>query len=185
MQHSPPKNARNPTGPPPKPSDSARSVRKKRPKGVLTISTPRSRALAWAKDAGIVVPGSIPLDDATVPLDFTRLSSRGIGELQSRYAVRHAHAVYNAALLETDILRVRRELKIEQAKFRVRHKGQPKNITDAMMEEDEEIAPMLDKISEIEIKLTILDAVVKTYEGIRNAASREISRRMGERAAVD
>jgi len=161
-------------------------VKKKRTSDhVLKISTPRTRALKWAKEAGIVVPGEIPLDDEVVPLDFTRLSSSGIGELQSRYAVRHAHAVFNAALMESDILRLRRELKIEQAKFRVRHRGIPKNVTDALMEEDEEIATLLDKISEIEIKLVILNAVVKTYEGVRNAASREISRRSGERAAID
>jgi len=161
------------------------AVRKKRPKQELKISTPRTRALKWAKEAGIVVPMSIPLDDETVPLDFTRLSSTGIGELQSRYAVRHSHAVFNAGVMESDILKLRRELKIEQAKFRVRHRGIPKNVTDALMEEDEEITTLLDKISEIEIRFTVLEAVVKTYEGIRNAASREISRRSGERAAVD
>src|SRR5262245_6620972 len=152
---------------------------------VLKISTPRTRALRWAKEAGIVVPGEIPLDDEVVPLDFTRLSSSGIGELQSRYAVRHAHAVFNAAIMESDILRLRREVKSEQAKFRVRDRGSPNNDVEAMMEDDAEIATLLGKISEIEIKLTVLEAVVKTYEGIRNAASREISRRSGERAAID
>jgi hypothetical protein len=120
-----------------------------------------------------------------VPLDFTRLSSRGIGELQSRYAVRHAHAVYNTALLEMDVLRMKRELRMAQAKFRIRHKGQPKNITDAEMEQDEEISALYDEISEVEIKLTLMEAVVKTYEGIRNAASREISRQTSERAPLD
>jgi len=163
----------------------ATALRKKKPKGELKISTPRTRALKWAADAGIVVPGDIPLDDERVPLDFTRLSSSGIGELQSRYAVRHAHAVYNAAIMESDILMLRRELKIEQARFRVHHRGVPKNVVDAMMEEHDRIGDLLDRISEIEIKLVVLEAVVKTYEGIRNAASREISRRSGERAAID
>jgi len=160
-------------------------VRKKRPSGVLKISTPHTRQLQWLADAGIVVPEDIPLDEERIPLDFTTLSSRGIGQLQSRYAVRHGHALYNVALLESDILRLRRELKMEQAKFRVRHKGQPKNITDAMMEDDATISELLDTISEVEIKVTILEAVTKTYEGIRSAASREISRRIGERAAID
>jgi hypothetical protein len=163
----------------------ATMVRKKKPTHELKISTPRSRHLKWLAEAGIVVPGDIPLDDERVPLDFTRLSSRGIGELQSRYAVRHAHAVYNAALLESDILKLKRELRIAQAKFRIRYRGTPKNVVDALMEEDDEISEMFDRISEIEIKLTVLEAVVKTYEGIRNAASREISRQMGERAAID
>ena len=163
----------------------ATTLRKKRPKQELKISTPRSRALKWAATAGIVVPGEIPLDDEAVPLDFGRLNSRAVGELHSRYAVRHAHAIYNAALMESDLIHLKRELRIEQAKFRVRHRGVPKNVVDALMEEDDEIALLLDKISEIDAKRVILDAVVKSYEGLRNAASREISRRMGERAAID
>jgi len=160
-------------------------VRKKTAVKELKISTPKNRALRWVAEAGIVVPEEIPPDEERVPLDFTRLSSRGIGELQSRYAVRHAHAVYNTALLEMDVLRMKRELRMAQAKFRIRHKGQPKNITDAEMEEDEEISALYDEISEVEIKLTLMEAVVKTYEGIRNAASREISRQTSERAPLD
>jgi len=160
-------------------------VRKKTAVKELKISTPKNRALRWVAEAGIVVPEEIPPDEERVPLDFTRLSSRGIGELQSRYAVRHAHAVYNTALLEMDVLRMKRELRMAQAKFRIRHKGQPKNITDAEMEEDEEISALYDEISEVEIKLTLMEAVVKTYEGIRNAASREISRQTSERAPID
>jgi hypothetical protein len=161
------------------------TVRKKNAPKELTISTPKNRALRWLSEAGIVVPGDIPPDDEKVPLDFTRLSSRGIGELQSRFAVRHSHAVFNAALLESDMLRLKRELRISQAKFRIRNPGKPKNIVDAMMEDDEEIALFLDQISEIEIKLTLMEAVVRTYEGIRNAASREISRQTSERAPID
>lgn len=161
------------------------TARKKNAIKELRVSTPKERKLQWLAQAGIVVPEKIPPDEERVPLDFTRLSSRGVGELQSRYAVRHSHAVFNAALLESDILRLRRELRMAQAKFRIRHKEQPKNITDAMMEEDEEIATLYDQISEIEIKLTLMEAVVRTYEGIRNAASREISRQTAERAPID
>ena len=160
-------------------------VRKKSAPKELQISTPKTRALKWMADAGIVVPQDIPPDDERVPLDFTRLSSRGIGELQSRYAVRHSHAVWNAALLESDILRLKRELRIVQARFRILHKGQPKNITDAEMEDDVEISALLDEISSLEIRQTLMEAVVRTYEGIRNAASREISRQTSERAPID
>jgi len=160
-------------------------VRKKTGTKELRVSTPKDRKLKWLAEAGIVVPEEIPPDDERVPLDFTRLSSRGVGELQSRYAVRHSHAVYNAALIESDILRLRRECRMAQAKFRIRHKGQPKNITDAEMEEDDEISTLYDQISQLEIKLTLLQAVVQTYEGIRNAASREISRQTSERAPLD
>src|SRR4029077_991595 len=132
-----------------------------------------------------IVPQSIPLDDERVPLDFTRLSSRGIGELQSRYAVRHSHAVYNTAVLESDLLRLKRDLKITQSKFRIRNPGKAKNVVDAMMEEDEEISGLLDRIMEIEIKLVLMEAVCKSYETIRNGASREMSRQMKKASPLD
>jgi len=161
------------------------AVRKKNAPKELRISTPKSRRLKWMAEAGIVVPETIPLDEEKVPLDFTRLSSRGIGELQSRYAVRYSHIIYNIALLESDVLHLRRELRIAQSKFRIRNPNKAKNVVDAMMEDDEEISSLLDRISEIDIKLTLLVAVSKTYESIRNAASREISRQIGERAPID
>jgi hypothetical protein len=108
--------------------------------GVLKLATPQSRRLRFLAEAGIIVPGNLPADDENIPLDFTRLSFRGIGELQSRYAVRHAHALYNLALLDSSLVRLRRDLRISQAKFRIRHKDELKNISDAMMEEDEEIS---------------------------------------------
>jgi len=160
-------------------------LKKKRPPQELHISTPRNRAQKWLAHAGIVVPEDIPADEESVPLDFTRLSSRGIGALQSRYAVRHSHAIYNAAILESDILGLKREARILQAKFRVLHRGTPKNVVDALMEEDDEISKLLDKIQEVEAKHIVLQAIVETYAGIRNAASREISRRIGERAPID
>jgi hypothetical protein len=165
--------------------DMAVVVRKKSDSKVLKISTPKARRHRWMATAGIVVPENIPLDDERVPLDFTRLSSRGIGELQSRYAVRHSHAVYNCALLEADILQLKREHRIAMAKFRIRNPGKAKNLVDALAEEDDEISDLLDAIAVVEIKLVLLEAVTKTYEGIRNAASREISRQISERAPID
>src|SRR5262249_21199876 len=163
----------------------ATMVRKKKPAHELRISTPKTRQLKWLDEAGVVVPGDIPLDDERVPLDFTRLSSDGIGELPSRCPLRPAQHVDHTGLVESDILRWKRELRIAKAKCRIHYRATHKNGVDALMEEDDEIAELFDRISEIEIKLTVLEAVVKTYEGIRNAASREISRQMGERAAID
>ena len=108
------------------------AVRKKNAPKELRISTPKSRRLKWMAEAGIVVPETIPLDEEKVPLDFTRLSSRGIGELQSRYAVRYSHIIYNIALLESDVLHLRRELRIAQSKFRIRNPNKAKNVVDAM-----------------------------------------------------
>lgn len=153
--------------------------------GDLTIATPRGRSQKFLAEAGILVPEEIPSDDDRIPLDFTRLSMKGIGSLQSRYAVRHAHAIFNLALLDADVVKLKRDLRIAQSKFRIRHKDELKNISDAMMEDDDEIADYMDRIASLEARRAILQAVAQGYEGIRNAASREISRRLGERAAID
>jgi hypothetical protein len=141
--------------------------------------------LRFLKDAGVIVPEEIPSDEDSVPLDFTRLSNRGIGALHSRYAVRHSHAIFNAAKLSADAAQLKRELRMEKAKFRLRHKSEKVNIVNAMMEEDEMILGLEDKLLEVDAKVDLISAVAEGYESIRNAASREIARRMGERAATD
>jgi hypothetical protein len=141
--------------------------------------------LRFLKDAGIIVPEEIPSDDDNIPLDFTRLSSRGIGHLQSRYAVRHSHAIFNAAKVGADVAAIKRDLRIAKGQFRVRHKEEKVNVAAAMMEEDEEISGLQDKLAVVEARETILTALAQGYADIRDAASREISRRSAERASID
>jgi hypothetical protein len=141
--------------------------------------------LQYLADAGIIVPEEIPSDEETVPLDFTRLSNRGIGHLQSRYAVRHAHAIFNAAKVADDVATLKRELRMEKAKFRMRYKEEKVNVVQAMMEDDDGIVELEDKLLEVETREGVLDAVSQGYADLRDAASREITRRMGERASID
>jgi hypothetical protein len=54
-----------------------------------------------------------------------------------------------------------------------------------MMEEDEVIAELENTLTEVEAKVGILSAIAEGYEDLRNAASREMTRRIGERAATD
>ena len=151
----------------------------------LHVRTPKDSRYRFLKDAGVVVPEEIPSDEDTVPLDFTRLSNRGIGHLQSRYAVRHAHAIFAAAKLSADAASLKRELRLEKAKFRLHHKKEKVNVVAAMMDEDEEISALEEKLQEVEAKEDLLNAVAAGYADLRDAASREITRRMAERAAVD
>lgn len=141
--------------------------------------------MRFLTDAGIIVPEEIPSDEDSIPLDFTRLSSKGIGAIQSRYAVRHAHAIYNVAKLAADEASLKRDLRLERAKFRMKHKDEKYNVVNAMMEDDENIAEIEDKILEVQAKVVVLAAVAQGYEDLRNAASREMSRRIGERAQID
>lgn len=169
---------------------SGNSVKRKSAKsqdgeGKLKIATPSSRRLQFLGEAGIVVPEEIPSDEDHVPLDFTKLSSKGIGSIQSRYAVRHAHAIFNVAKLAADEAHLKRDLKMAKAKFRMKHRGEKLNVVNAMMEDDEEIAEFEDKLLEVAMKIGVLTAVAQGYEDLRNAASREMSRRIGERAQID
>ena len=169
---------------------SGNSVRKKSAtsngnENVLRVRTPKDSRLQYLADAGIIVPEEIPSDQDSVPLDFTRLSNRGIGHLQSRYAVRHAHAIFNAAKVADDVAVLKRELRMEKAQFRMRHKEEKVNVVQAMMEDDDEIVKLETKLLEVESRRAILDAVASGYADLRDAASREITRRLSERAAVD
>jgi hypothetical protein len=151
----------------------------------LTVATPQSSALRVLREAGIIAPDEIPSDDDSVPLDFTRLNNQAIGAIHSRYAVRHAHAIFHAAVASTKLVKLRRDLRIVQAKFRVKNTDEKKNVVDAMMEEDPHIAKQLDKITEMEIQVKLIEAVAEGYEDLRNAASREMTRRIGEKASND
>jgi hypothetical protein len=67
----------------------------------------------------------------------------------------------------------------------MRHKEEPLNVVQAMMEDDDEIVTIEDKLLAVETQRGILDAVAQGYADLRDAASREITRRLSERAAVD
>jgi hypothetical protein len=165
--------------------DTAARKSKKSSEASLKVATPTNRKLQFLKEAGIVVPEEIPSDEDHVPLDFTRLSSKGIGGIQSRYAVRHAHAIFNVARLATDEAHLKRDLRLVKAKFRLKHKGEKLNIVNAMMEDEDEIMEIEEKLLEVAMKMGVLSAVAQGYEDLRNAASREMSRRIGERAQID
>jgi hypothetical protein len=137
------------------------------------------------KEAGLVVPEEIPSDEELVPLDFTSLSNRDVGSLHSRFAVRHSHALFHVALSASRLVRDRRRLRIAEAKFRVIHSGEKKTDVDAMMEENEGISKLRDRIANHEAHHEIVQALMAGYEDMRNAASREMTRRIGERAATD
>ena len=70
-------------------------------------------------------------------------------------------------------------------KFRLRHKKEKVNVVAAMMDRDDTISELEEALQEVEAKKDILDAVAAGYADIRDAASREITRRSSERAAVD
>lgn len=140
--------------------------------------------MQFLRERGIAAPEELPEGEEHVHLDFTTVSSQQVGAIQSRFAVRHSHVLYHAALAEVHLAKLKRDQRIETAKFRYRFKDKYKTkyeLDDAMAMDD----LMEHRQSEIlaaEAELTVLNAIAAGYEDIRNAASREVTRRVGERA---
>lgn len=143
--------------------------------------------MRYLADEGIVVPSEIPSDEDSVPLDFTRLSRRDVGAVHSRYAARHAHAIFRAAVRASSIATIKRNLRFEKAKFRMGKQGEFKHKyeLDDAMEFHPRIAKLEKRLLRFETELQVIDAVAAGYEDLRNAASREMSRRSSEQAQRD
>lgn len=76
---------------------------------------------------------------------------------------------------------------MEQAQYRFRHKENYKTkyeLDDAMVL-DKRHQRISNKMVECEAQMEVLSAVVQGYEDLRNAASREIARRIGEQGPRD
>jgi hypothetical protein len=143
--------------------------------------------LQYLKDEGLIAPDEISSQLDSVPLDFTRLNSRQVGAVQSRYAVRHSHAIFQVAKRAGRLAGLKHDLRLEQAKFRHRNEKKYKTkyaLDDAMQLEDG-IADTLDEIAKLEAEKVVIEALALGYEDLRNAASREMFRRSSEQAPKD
>lgn len=164
------------------------SVRKKsKSESVKTLRVATPSNIAWLAQSGLIVPDDLDPSDESVPLDFTRLGNRAIGALHSRFAVRHAHALYVRSQFASEQLRLRRRHRLSLASWRV-HRGEDfrtdKACTEAFSRSKD--GKKLEKaLMELEIKAEVLDAVIGGFEDIVKAASREMSRRDSERAPRD
>lgn len=85
--------------------------------------------------------------------------------------------------LETQQLSLQRKRHIAEARYRVQHEDQHKTMKtlEAHMVLSKPIKTFNKRLSQLEIKAVALDAVIKGYESIIRAASREMSRRGIER----
>jgi hypothetical protein len=133
------------------------------------------------------VPDDLDPSEEVIPLDFTRLGNREVGSVHSRFAVRHAHALYVRASFATEILSLRRRHRLALAAFRVR-KGDTYR-TDKACTEAFSLSKVGKKIerqiNNLEIKVEVLDAVIGGFDDVVRAASREMSRRQSENAPND
>jgi hypothetical protein len=151
------------------------------------VATPRDSALRSLIQSGLIVPDDLDPDNEYVPLDFTQPASPAIGALHSRFAVRHAHALFVQARVATELSRKRAELRKREVLFRANRSDDyaQKWKLDAAMARDERISELRDEVGELEIQLELFKAVTLGYEDFVKAASREMTRRESERAPRD
>jgi hypothetical protein len=143
--------------------------------------------LQFLRDEGLIAPDEIPTNEDAVPLNFTRLDSRQLGAMHSRYAVRHSHAIYVAARYAFRLATLQASQRVEAAKFRFRHTDdyQRKYELDNALQMNQRYRKVEDKILALSAQVEILNAVALSYEDLRNAASREMFRRGSEQAPRD
>ena len=170
---------------------SRNSVKKKSSRGttddVLTIATPKGEQLKFLRDEGLIAPDEIPSNEDAVPLNFTRLDSRQLGAMHSRYAVRHSHAIYVVSRYAFRLATLRAGQRVDAAKFRFRYSDDYKRKyeLDAALSMNKRYRKREDEILQLEAKVDVLNAVALSYEDLRNAASREMFRRGSEQAPKD
>lgn len=143
--------------------------------------------MKFLRDEGLIAPDEVSPDDDIVALDFTKLNNRQVGHVHSRYAVRHAHAIFVAAGRASRLAVLRRDLRIAQATFRFKNKRKYKTkyeLDDAVAL-DKDFQQLTEDITTLEAEFEIIQALALGYEDLRNAASREMFRRSSEQAPRD
>lgn len=160
---------------------------KKSKKEELTLRVATPSNIAWLSQSGLIVPDHLDPDDEELHLDFTRLGDRQVGAVHSRFAVRHAHALFIRAGVASERLRLQRKHRLALGAFRV-HRGDEFRTDKACTEafsRSKDGKRIEKRMMALEIKATMLDAVIGGYDDIVRAASREMSRRDSERTPHD
>lgn len=150
----------------------------------LRVATPQNSTLQFLENLGLVAPEGLDVDEIEVILDLTRASGREVGRQHSVWAAFHSYAIFVVARLETDLSKLQRQHKINLAKFRKRNSSKFKakyELDDAALLDDE-LQEEADRIEELDRQLTLVRPLAESYEGFRNAASREMFRRSTETA---
>jgi len=127
----------------------------------------------------VVVPDDLDPSNETIRVDFTRLGSRGVGAIHSRFCNRLAHALYLRSEIEGQRLVLSRQLHLAQARYRLQHEDEYKTVKllESAMILDKGIRKIEKKNLQLDVRGVALDAVIKGYESIVRAASREMARR--------
>jgi hypothetical protein len=130
----------------------------------------------------------LPKDEVHFPLDLTAVSNTVIGQQHSYWSARHAYSLYAVAVVASELAHARHDLRLEEANYWALRGKEFKNkweLEHGMTMEHLPARKLQTKILRLSTKLEIMKSLSESYEGLRNAASREMSRRLGERAQAD
>lgn len=164
-----------------------KAVSKSRPPKSLHLVAPANLKLKRMVSDGLIIPGKLDDNEALAPLDFTSISSREVGKQHSYWAVRHSHLIFLVGNLRAEVGNLKHDLKNTEAEWMLKHVGDFKTKWEAeyAMVRSKRIKKMRRSLSRAEASLIRYEALSESYEGLRNAASREIARRSDERASRD
>lgn len=114
----------------------------------------------------MIAPEGVEPSTREVPLDFTGLSSQGVGQQHSEWAVRLGYCLYEISI---------RSSRLGYLKGSIRDKRVDK---DDLSKAQDEIAVLTEEV-------TILKGIADSYSQFQKAASREMTRRGIEVAPRD
>jgi len=151
----------------------------------LKFAIPDSDQLPFTKDELLIPVKSNDCVREFVPLNFTTLSSREVGRQHSTWSVRHSHLIFLVGNLRAEVGNLKHDLKNAEAAWIVKHVGDYKNKWEAdyALAASKKIRRMRETLKRAEASLIRYEALSQSYEGLRNAASRELSRRASERTS--
>lgn len=156
-------------------------------KGRLHLIAPSDIRFKDFAANGLIVPQEMDDKEAYAPLDFTSESSKIVGQQNSYWTVRFSHLVFLVGVLDSDLGNLKHDLKMKEAEWRRKNE---KNFTakykaDDAMWRNKEIKRMRTQVARAESSLKKYNALLESYRALREAASREITRRTQERAPKD
>ena len=133
---------------------------------VLHVATPQSKRLQFLDELEMIAPEGMEASARDVPLDFTGLSSEGVGQQHSEWAVRLGYCLYEISI---------RASRLGSLKGAIKDKRVPEN----------KIKKAQREISVLQEEVTLLKGIADAYKQFVAAASREMTRRGIEVAPRD
>lgn len=138
---------------------------------------------------GLLTPSQLSDDKRDyAPLDFTSISSREVGRQHSAWATRQAHLIFLIGNLRAEMGNVKHDLKNAEAEWLVRHGAKYKTKWQAeyaVGKRSKRVRRLRKQLAKAEAGLTRFEALSESYKVLREAASREMTRRIDERATKD